>query len=77
MGYEIYCNNSLNDHMMTKIVFALSGHVRPLCNIVPHIVKNNRVHVTLLVSDALYERAKVEIARNFDHTEQNLHELVR
>lgn len=53
------------------------GHTRPMCNLVPHVVKAHRVHLTILVVDTFFDRVSVEIARNFDQTEQELYKLVR
>lgn len=53
------------------------GHARPLVNLAARLVRLRPVAVTLLTTDAFYDRIKNELARSFDTDEEELVSRIR
>ncbi|KAI0368559.1 UDP-Glycosyltransferase/glycogen phosphorylase [Pilatotrama ljubarskyi] len=53
------------------------GHARPLINLSARLVKMRDVTVTLLTSDAFYDRATAELARSFAPGEEDFAKRIR
>lgn len=54
-----------------------SGHARPLINLFARFVKLRPVTVTLIATNAFYDRVKSELARSFDADEEELAARIR
>lgn len=53
------------------------GHARPLINLFARFVKLRPVTVTLMATNAFYDRIKNELARSFDADEEHLAAHIR
>ena len=53
------------------------GHARPLINLFARFVKLRPVTVTLIATNAFYDRVKNELARSFDADEEELAARIR
>ena len=56
----------------------LVGHTRPLINLSARMAKlRSNVYVTLLTTDAFYDRVKHELARSFDSLDEEPAQRIR
>lgn len=53
------------------------GHTRPLINLAARFVKLRPVYVTILTTNAFYDRVQAELARNFDLEDDEAAKRVR
>ncbi|KAM5530922.1 hypothetical protein V8D89_015412 [Ganoderma adspersum] len=53
------------------------GHTRPLISLAAHMVKLRPVDVTLITTNAFYERVKIELGRHFEAGEEEYSQHVR
>lgn len=59
-------------------VLSYAGHTRPLVNLSARLTKlQPDVYVTILTTNLFYDRAKAELARNFDSLDEEAAQRVR
>lgn len=69
----IYCGAKV----LASLTSFNPGHARPLINLIARFVKLRPVQVTLLTTNAFFDRVKNELARSFEAEDEEAFQRIR